>query len=93
MFWLSYECFSKFCNAFLLKSVIHSCSNHSNLEMEAECLTKTLSYLNLNSLSAPRTFQPQGVKQEKHIKKREILAFKSLLQEIQLKNLPSRKVF
>ena len=26
----------------------HSCSNHSNLEMEAECLTKTLSYLNLN---------------------------------------------
>ena len=24
------------------------CSNHSNLEMEAECLTKTLSYLNLN---------------------------------------------
>ena len=26
----------------------HGCSNHSNLEMEAECLTKTLSYLNLN---------------------------------------------
>ena len=24
------------------------CSNHSNLEMEAECLTKTLSCLNLN---------------------------------------------
>ena len=27
---------------------IHGCSNHSNLEMKAECLTKTLSYLNLN---------------------------------------------
>ena len=26
----------------------HSCSNHSNLEVEAQCLTKTLSYLNLN---------------------------------------------
>ena len=29
-------------------SNVHSCSNHSNLEMEAEFLTKTLSYLNLN---------------------------------------------
>ena len=28
--------------------VTAACSNHSNLEMEAECLTKTLSYLNLN---------------------------------------------
>ena len=26
----------------------HGCSNHSDLEMEAERLTKTLSYLNLN---------------------------------------------
>ena len=26
----------------------HGCPNHSNLEMEAECLTKILSYLNLN---------------------------------------------
>ena len=26
----------------------HGCSNHSNLEMEAEFLTKNLSYLNLN---------------------------------------------
>ena len=26
----------------------HGCSNHSNLEMEAEFLTKYLSYLNLN---------------------------------------------
>ena len=26
----------------------HSCSNHLNSEMEAECLTKTLSYLNLS---------------------------------------------
>ena len=26
----------------------HGCLNHSNLEMEAECLTKNLSYLNLN---------------------------------------------
>ena len=26
----------------------HGCSNHLNLEMEAGCLTKTLSYLNLN---------------------------------------------
>ena len=26
----------------------HGCSNHSNLEMEAECLTKNISYLNLN---------------------------------------------
>ena len=32
------------------KSILrrHGCSNHSNLEMEAEYLTKTLSYLNLN---------------------------------------------
>ena len=29
------------------KSIGHGCSNHSNLEMEAECMTKTLSYLNL----------------------------------------------
>ena len=28
--------------------LLHGCSNHSNLEMEAECLTKTFSYLNLN---------------------------------------------
>ena len=28
---------------------IHGCSNHSNLEMEAEFLRKTLSYLNLNT--------------------------------------------
>ena len=27
---------------------MHGCSNHSNLEMEAECLTRTLSCLNLN---------------------------------------------
>ena len=27
---------------------IHGCSNHLNLEMEAECLTKTLPCLNLN---------------------------------------------
>ena len=26
----------------------HGCSNHSNLEMETECLTKTLSHLKLN---------------------------------------------
>ena len=26
----------------------HGCSNHSNLKVEAECLSKTLSYLNLN---------------------------------------------
>ena len=26
----------------------HRCSNHLNLEMEAKCLKKTLSYLNLN---------------------------------------------
>ena len=36
---------------------------------------------------------PRRVKQKKHVKKREILAFKSLLQEIQLKNLPTRKIF
>ena len=29
-------------------SISHGCSNHSNFEMETECLTKTLSYLNLN---------------------------------------------
>ena len=29
-------------------SISHSRSNHSNLGMEAECLTKTLSHLNLN---------------------------------------------
>ena len=28
--------------------IYHGCSNHSNLEMEAEFLTKNLSYLNLN---------------------------------------------
>ena len=33
---------------FIEKLTHHGCSNHSNLEMEAECLTKTLSYLNLN---------------------------------------------
>ena len=27
---------------------VHGCSNHSNLEIEAEFLTKNLSYLNLN---------------------------------------------
>ena len=32
----------------LLKGWEHSCSDHSNLEMEAECLTKNLLYLNLN---------------------------------------------
>ena len=26
----------------------HGCSNHSNLEMKAECLMKTMSYLNSN---------------------------------------------
>ena len=31
-----------------LNASIHGCSNHLNLEMEAECLMKTLSYLNLN---------------------------------------------
>ena len=47
-----------------------------------------------SGLSAPRTFQPQGgIKQKKHVKKREILAFKPLLQEIWLKNLTSRKIF
>ena len=32
----------------ILESLAHGCSNHSNLEMEAEYLMKTLSYLNLN---------------------------------------------
>ena len=36
---------------------------------------------------------PKGVKQKKHIKKRQILDFKPLLQEIQLKNLTIRKIF
>ena len=27
MFWLSYECFSVLCNAFLLKSAISSCNS------------------------------------------------------------------
>ena len=35
-------------NVFRSWLISHGCSNHSNLEMEAECLTKTLSYLNLN---------------------------------------------
>ena len=34
---------------------------------------------------------PRGVKQEKHVKKREILGFKPLLQEIRLKNLTGRR--
>ena len=47
-----------------------------------------------SGLSASRIFQSQGVKQKKHVKKRDILAFiKPLLQEIQLKNLSSRKIF
>ena len=29
--------------------LFHGCSNHSNLEMEVKCLTKTLSYWNLIS--------------------------------------------
>ena len=33
---------------FWTKYVSHGCSNHLNLEMEAECLTKNLSHLNLN---------------------------------------------
>ena len=28
--------------------IYHGCSNHSNLEIEAKCLAKNLSYLNLN---------------------------------------------
>ena len=40
---------------------LHGCSNHSNLEMEAECLTKTLSYLNLN-ISRTKTADKQAVK-------------------------------
>ena len=35
----------------------------------------------------------KGVKQKKHVKKREIFAFKPLLQEIRLKNLIIRKIF
>ena len=39
---------SPFWNLVIIKGFqMHSCSNHLNLEMEAECLT-TLSYLNLN---------------------------------------------
>ena len=34
---------------------------------------------------------PRGVNQEKHVKKREILGFKPLLQEIRLKNLTGRR--
>ena len=46
-----------------------------------------------SGLSTSRTFHPQGVKQKRHVKKHEILAFKPLLQNIQLKNLTSRKIF
>ena len=46
-----------------------------------------------SGLSDSRTSQPQRVKQEKHKKKHENLAFKPLLQEIQLKNLTIRKLF
>ena len=35
----------------------------------------------------------KGVKQKNHVKKREIFAFKPLLQEIRLKNLTIRKIF
>ena len=38
-------------------------------------------------------YSPRGVKQKKHVKKRDILAFKPLLQEIWLKNQASRKLF
>ena len=36
---------------------------------------------------------PREVKEKKHMKKHETLAFKLLLQEIQLKNLTIRKLF
>ena len=35
------------CWSVLAHLVPHGCSDHSNLEMKGECLTKTLSYLNL----------------------------------------------
>ena len=40
------ECFSS-CWLYLLPST-HGCSNHLMLDMEAECLTENLTYLNLN---------------------------------------------
>ena len=54
-----YPCYLSMCTvlvSIVLHSVLpkntlitsHGCLNHSNLEMEAECLTKNLSYLNLN---------------------------------------------
>ena len=46
-----------------------------------------------NGLSDSKTFQPQGGYTEKTRKKREILAFSPLLQEIRLKDLTSRKIF
>ena len=46
-----------------------------------------------SGLSDSGTFQPQEVKQNKHEKKYENLAFKSLLQEIRLKNLTISKIF
>ena len=38
-------------------SISHSCSNHSSLEMEAECLTKTLSHLMMICGWTPLTSQ------------------------------------
>ena len=107
--------------------------NISNLEVEAECLTKNLSYcftqiteensqFTVNSFTSFTTFSlhlwssvdpdfcislvwneavflllkhssPRKVKQKKQEKKHQILSFKLLLQEIQLKNSNIKKVF
>ena len=69
-------------------------SIHEPLWMQIFVFLQPMWLQERSSLSASRKFQPQGgSKQEKHIKKHEILAFKPLLEEIWLKNLSSRKIF
>ena len=45
--WTTFWKFGAVCDR-VRKVAEHSCSNHLNLEIDTECLTKTLSYLNLN---------------------------------------------
>ena len=47
--------------------VCHCCSNHSNLEVEAEFLMKNLSYLNLN-ISRTKNGRKQVVKSSRTMK-------------------------
>ena len=62
-------------------------------ECVSECFLQPMWCQEQSSFSDSRTFQPHGGQIEKPRKKREILAFTPLPQEVQLKNLTIRKIF